>query len=475
MIFDYTSDCCTAGLGGVAGFADGRFLASGVGNDDSFLHAYDFARPASAPAVLTGFNGSVAATPAGDALLFAGDGVRRLKGGRVPDPAFGSNGVGAAVDGDAAPRAGGGYLGLRLAFAREPATSDKEPLVVRVTRFTADGAPDDGFGANGAADIRPAGLFAAPFDAPAGLLELPDGSVIVRGEARTPRNERRAHLLRLLPDGTLDARFGHGGVARWAIVPGARGAILDVAAQPGRGILTAESVGGDIVVRRLGLDAKPDRHFGVNGAARISFAQSADAAKMLVDPDGSTLLAGLTQTGQGLSRVTAGGRIDLRFGAAGRRCQALTVKLDTDASYYGPIGLWRITGGRIGLVHAARELEEDDWVVGARYDPPFARSLQCVALSQDDAGLATVGLVVDRASRITMTVDKAAFLDGGKARFRRAGTVSFGRRGRGAMRIVWSGRIGDRPLAPGTYRLRVQQRDLRGRVLARSHSLYASF
>lgn len=77
-------------------------------------------------------------------------------------------------------------------------------------RFAPDGRPDRGFATNGRSAVAPAGREARATD----VLPLDDGSAIVAGIVVDAQGDERSGVWRVRNDGTLDLRFGLGGL--WA-------------------------------------------------------------------------------------------------------------------------------------------------------------------------------------------------------------------------------------------------------------------
>ena len=133
--------------------------------------------------------------------------LRRLVDGLGADPRFGRLGqtaftLGVGNDPPASVRVDAGHrvwmVGASLA-GNQP-----QPVVAR---FLADGNADLRWGVQGKVQLTPAGVAVRPND----LLPLADGSVLVAGEA-TGQATSRAVVFHLAADGTLDRRFGNGGV-----------------------------------------------------------------------------------------------------------------------------------------------------------------------------------------------------------------------------------------------------------------------
>jgi uncharacterized delta-60 repeat protein len=142
--------------------------------------------------------------------------VARLQPDGTPDVSFGAGGV---VDG-AALGLSGRATSVRVAhdgtvtFSVGTAPELTGPATFTVVRLTDAGAPDATFGGGtGVASVQlspGSGLGAGA----AAVAPGPGGRLLVAGTDITQHGTERAAVLRLRADGTLDRRFGHGGVAR---------------------------------------------------------------------------------------------------------------------------------------------------------------------------------------------------------------------------------------------------------------------
>ena len=133
--------------------------------------------------------------------------LKHLVNGTSPDERFGQNGqtaftIGAANDAPASVRVDASrrtwMVGASLAG------NLPQPIVAR---FAADGSADRHWGVQGKVQMTPAGIAVKPND----VLPLADGSVLVAGEVADQRGSVAA-VFHLNADGSLDRRFGNGGV-----------------------------------------------------------------------------------------------------------------------------------------------------------------------------------------------------------------------------------------------------------------------
>ena len=162
----------------------------------------------------------------------------------TPDPSFGSNGATYASP----PAAGGIEAFDFLADGRIVAVGDASGILGRsalsLARYSADGAPDQSFGTDGAL-IDPFGGM------PSAIIARPDGTLVVAGESRL-QNASGSGLLRYKADGSRDAAFGVGGglVGFTSFGLNATG----IVAGPGGTILAAEDVSDKFSVASYAVD-----------------------------------------------------------------------------------------------------------------------------------------------------------------------------------------------------------------------------
>src|SRR5919206_2294572 len=210
------------------------------------------------------------------------------------DPTFASNGrtaftvgaagahvAGIAVRPDGGARAAGPALG-REGGGAAASLSHLEP----------SGPLDPAFGGTGTVFADPVATTKVE---PAGLALAPDGSAVVATTVTSPANGHlEVHVVRVLPDGTVDAAFGGGGVA---VLDFAGGNVHgeDVAVDPAGRILVAASTERDgthyASAFRLLPDGRLDDRFA---GGRVDLDSRAFAGAILPRPGGGVILAGGT-------------------------------------------------------------------------------------------------------------------------------------------------------------------------------------
>jgi uncharacterized delta-60 repeat protein len=138
-------------------------------------------------------------------------------------------------------------------------------------------------------------------------------------------------VARLTTTGALDATFGNGGVAQFAISSigdhNDRGTA--VAIQPDGKIVvggrTRGPLGFDFLVLRIDATGARDPTFGTNGVATTRFAGTTGGnlgRKLVLQPDGKIVLVGTLDLGAafqcGIARFNADGTLDTGFGSSGQ-------------------------------------------------------------------------------------------------------------------------------------------------------------
>jgi uncharacterized delta-60 repeat protein len=152
-----------------------------------------------------------------------------------------------------------------------------------VVRVTAAGALDAAFGNNGIVDV---GSGAASITA---LALQHDGNLVVAGAP--------ALVVRMLPTGMPDASFGSGGAASLGATSMA--SIVGVAIAPdGRIVVAGNSGTGETIVVRLLPDGTLDASFGTAG---VTFVGSFDLSGLAIAPDGGAIGFGLDTSNEPLS------------------------------------------------------------------------------------------------------------------------------------------------------------------------------
>jgi uncharacterized delta-60 repeat protein len=185
--------------------------------------------------------GDIAEAPGGDLIRLAEGEIERMLPDGKPDPSFGTAGDGRVP-----------IPGLQLfAVAVDPlgrivvAGRDPEAHRLAVARLLSDGSFDPGFGTLGVVRTAVSADTPANLDVGRAVAVAPDGSILVGGSAGQAEDcfvgalhcwgpYLDAVVLRYLPDGQLDERFGEGGAF---LGNSLLGSAQSVAFRPGGGVL----------------------------------------------------------------------------------------------------------------------------------------------------------------------------------------------------------------------------------------------
>jgi uncharacterized delta-60 repeat protein len=307
------------------GFGDGGLVS---------LHVGDFG--SNAEAVAQQPDGKLVL--AGGGTVFYDDGpdflVARLLDDGSRDPAFGTNGI-AQVDffGDT-DRAKDivvqtdGKLVVSGYAGTPNGTRD-----IAVARFNADGTLDQEFGEGGKATTEIQG---SQEDARSMVLQ-PDGKLVLGGSITDSVGISRQMLIRLNADGTLDSTFGVGGRSVLELAGNDTAWIDDIAVAPDGKLVALGSamVAGhmSISVVRMLPNGAIDATFGTGGTVTIDFGSTVVGLAIAIESDSKVVIAGTEFPDQGgsnaaLVRLDANGSLDSGFGNGG----IATARFDGDST-----------------------------------------------------------------------------------------------------------------------------------------------
>jgi uncharacterized delta-60 repeat protein len=148
-----------------------------------------------------------------------------------------------------------------------------------------------------------------------------DGKIVVAGSIATNQNQEQPGLLRYNTDGTLDPNFGIGGKV---VIGGTNaGPAFAVAVQTDGKILAAAPANLHLTVFRFNSNGSVDNTFGNNGATAIQPAEvflAPASGGIALEPDGRILVATAHNEGgplQIVARLLANGQLDSTFGSNG--------------------------------------------------------------------------------------------------------------------------------------------------------------
>ena len=148
-----------------------------------------------------------------------------------------------------------------------------------------------------------------------------DGKILVAGSISTVQNSEQPGLLRYNTNGTLDSGFGAGG--KVVIAGNTAGPAFAVAVQTDGKILVAAPANLHLTVFRFNNNGSVDSTFGSNGATAIQPAElflAPASGGIALEPDGRILVATGQNEGGGMhivARLLANGQLDSTFGSNG--------------------------------------------------------------------------------------------------------------------------------------------------------------
>ena len=222
-----------------------------------------------------------------------------------------------------------------------------------VARYNANGSLDTSFGTGGKANVVFDGQNYE--DTANALAVQPDGKIVLGGQAySTDLRHQVFAVTRLTADGQVDTGFGTDGKVQTAISEPSylnSDEIQAVAIDADGKILVAGSTGqyiiNDFAVARYNADGTPDTTFGTDGVVVTDSGVGEDVARAIaLQPDGKILVAGNMSGGGGndnfgVVRYNHDGSLDTAFGNGGM----------TNTDFLGgtdwPAGVALLPGGKI--------------------------------------------------------------------------------------------------------------------------------
>ncbi len=285
------------------------------------------------------------------------------------DRGFGQDGV-AIVDFGASALAIGLALDAqgRIVLGGTVETGGASGVDFAIARLTRDGVPDADFSFDGRTTVAVGSGMAN--DNTYNTLVQADGKIVVVGEGPdtdVAQDDSDFKLVRLDSDGTLDTSFSGDGKAYVAFdLGGADGdRALDVVQLPNGKLIVVGNAevadeDTDIAVTRLNVDGSRDTSFDADGRVTFSFGldpafREEIASSVALDADGNILVAGGAEKGAvgandfAIARLTPNGALDPNFGGDG----LVTVAFDLGGSLedtaleliVAPDGSIFVTGG----------------------------------------------------------------------------------------------------------------------------------
>lgn len=258
--------------------------------------------------------------------LGAATAMAQLPGGSL-DPSFDTNGkvVTAAANPSRANAVTLQQDGKIIAVGESSNGKDSD---IKVVRYNPNGSVDTTFGAGGTVIIDFGDLSDGSNERARGVAIQPDGKIVVVGGFTAGDFSVNAFaVVRLNPDGSLDATFDNDGIQ--IIVVGNSSSARNVALQNDGGIVVVgeaivSGFGRDFGVARLTPAGAFDTTFDTDGVKTITIGPFDDYAySVLIQPDNKILIggegspAGSDYSDFALARVLPNGALDTSFGGDG--------------------------------------------------------------------------------------------------------------------------------------------------------------
>jgi len=204
---------------------------------------------------------------------------------------------------------------------------DGSNLDFAVARYNTDGSLDSSFGNGGVATTDYFHLS----DTAGDVRIQPDGKIVVVGTSEGSASFFDFAVVRYLPNGTLDNRFGQQGKVFTDLHTEGGEYASALLLQPDGKIVagghrSTADVTDPFTLIRYSANGKVDRAFGRNGIATINFGrvlQNVGSGGLAVQPDGKIVVVGFA-SGEGstddflVSRILPTGQLDSSFGSGGK-------------------------------------------------------------------------------------------------------------------------------------------------------------
>ena len=204
-------------------------------------------------------------------------------------------------------------------------TASGSPQTPFVERFTTVGVPDPTFGPGGTASPPDPG-------AASSVAVLPDGHVVLGGQAN-----QSVAVWRFSASGALDTAYGAAGKATYDL-PAPFGATTNLAAGPDNTVVAVGLLGLSPFAVRFTAAGHSDPTFGQNGLTGIDLPHGALATGVVVSPDRTVLIGGLSDSGF-VARLNGDGTPDRTFAPGGKaqlRINPTSLVLATGGPALGP-------------------------------------------------------------------------------------------------------------------------------------------
>ena len=193
-----------------------------------------------------------------------------------------------------------------------------------VARYNTDGGLDTSFSATGVTSVA----FANGPGAAYGLLQQPDGKLVITGAGQNNRaGDYDIVLVRMNSDGSPDSSFGTAGIASLTGGGVDEFGVAVIRQSDGKLLVAGTSNANrtyDYEFARFNADGTIDNSFGSSGRLYVDVAGHDDQANaMIQQADGAIVATGFSRDAAGMTnmsvvRLTAAGALDSAFGTGGK-------------------------------------------------------------------------------------------------------------------------------------------------------------
>lgn len=240
----------------------------------------------------------------------------------------------------------------RILAVGEAYNYDNLSFDLAAIRFNSNGSVDSSFGTSGNVKIDMQGRN----DLGSCSALLPDGKIIIAGNAMNNDGISNFAMMRLTPDGTLDLSFGNEGKVILTINSGYNETFENLHILEDQSILAVGTSAGDFAVFKFDASGNQIQAFGNQGHTTIDFDDYQDNGfEILVDNENRILLGGYGSAvavgglfHAAIVRLTPDGQMDATFGTNGKWINTLG---QTGSEIYSmqwlPDGKLQIAGANI--------------------------------------------------------------------------------------------------------------------------------
>lgn len=242
----------------------------------------------------------------------------------------------------------------RIIAVGEAYNYDNLSFDMAATRFHSNGTVDSSFGISGNIKID----FQVRNDIGSCSALLPNGKILIAGNAMNTEGNTKLAMVRLTSDGTLDLSFGNQGKVILTINSEYNETFENLHIQEDESILAVGTSAGDFAVLKFDASGNTVQTFGNQGHTTIDFDDYQDNGfEILVDEENRILLGGYGSDVElgglfhvALIRLNTNGLLDESFGINGKWINTLGQnQSEIYAMHWLPDGKLQIAGANIPL------------------------------------------------------------------------------------------------------------------------------